>query len=30
MCGRFTLWLQFEDLIKAFPGFQSPIRRRKW
>jgi len=24
MCGRFTLWLQFGDLIKAFPGFQFP------
>ena len=22
MCGRFTLWLQFGDLIKAFPEFE--------
>ena len=22
MCGRFTLWLQFGDLAKAFPGFE--------
>lgn len=21
MCGRFTLWLQFDDLLKAFPDF---------
>ncbi|MGC9348642.1 MAG: SOS response-associated peptidase [Anaerolineae bacterium] len=24
MCGRFTLWLQFGDLIKAFPDFDFP------
>ena len=22
MCGRFTLWLQFGDLVKAFPEFE--------
>lgn len=22
MCGRFTLWLQFGDLVKAFPDFE--------
>lgn len=24
MCGRFTLWLQFGDLVKAFPGLSFP------
>jgi len=24
MCGRFTLWLQFGDLVKAFPGLTFP------
>lgn len=24
MCGRFTLWLQFGDLVKAFPDFDFP------
>ena len=24
MCGRFTLWVQFGDLIKAFPGIEFP------
>ena len=24
MCGRFTLWLQFGDLVKAFPDFEFP------
>ncbi|MGC9521880.1 MAG: SOS response-associated peptidase [Anaerolineae bacterium] len=24
MCGRFTLWLQFGDLIKAFPDLKFP------
>jgi len=24
MCGRFTLWLQFGDLVKAFPGLVFP------
>ena len=22
MCGRFTLWAQFGDLLKAFPGIE--------
>jgi putative SOS response-associated peptidase YedK len=24
MCGRFTLWVQFGDLLKAFPDFEFP------
>lgn len=24
MCGRFTLWIQFGDLLKAFPDFKFP------
>jgi putative SOS response-associated peptidase YedK len=30
MCGRFTLWLQFGDLVKAFPDFEftEPISPR--
>ncbi|MGC9468121.1 MAG: SOS response-associated peptidase [Anaerolineae bacterium] len=24
MCGRFTLWIQFGDLLKAFPDFEFP------
>ncbi len=24
MCGRFTLWLQLSDLVKAFPDFNFP------
>lgn len=30
MCGRFTLWVQFGDLIKAFPGvdFAEPLPPR--
>jgi putative SOS response-associated peptidase YedK len=24
MCGRFTLWVQFGDLLKAFPGIEFP------
>lgn len=30
MCGRFTLWLQFGDLVKAFPDFEftEPVSPR--
>ena len=24
MCGRFSLWVQFADLLKAFPDFEFP------
>lgn len=24
MCGRFTLWVQFGDILKAFPDFKFP------
>ena len=28
MCGRFSLWLELTDLIKAFPDFVFPEEHR--